>query len=140
MILVNAEDMILGRLASFTAKKAIEGETVTIVNVEKAVISGSKEYALKKMRVKLDLKGKGNPEIGPKFSRMPDKILRMAIRGMLPWKSSRGKEAYRRVHAYIGMPEEFAEKEFETIPGHKENDFKKTIQLGEMCKLLGARW
>ena len=110
MILVNAENVIMGRLASFVAKKAIEGEQVTIVNAEKAIVTGSKEAAMKKLKVRLSLGGKGNPEKGPKFSRMPDKVMRMSVRGMLPWKRSTGKEAYRRVHAYIGIPAEFEGK------------------------------
>ena len=140
MILVNAEGKVLGRLASFAAKKAIEGEQITIVNAEKAIISGSKGDAVKKMKTRLGLKGKGNPEKGPKFSRMPDRALRKAVRGMLPWKSKRGKQAYSQVHVYIGLPEEFAEKKFTEPPKAKEKEFRKAVELGEVCRMLGARW
>ena len=138
MILVNGENVVMGRLASFVAKKAIEGEQVTVVNAEKAIITGSKEDAMKKLKVKLSLGGKGNPEKGPKFSRMPDQILRRSVRGMLPWKSTRGKEAYRKVHVYIGIPEEFDGKKFEEVPSKGES--RKSVELGAICKLLGAKW
>ena len=138
MILINAENQVMGRLASFAAKKALEGEQVTIFNAEKAVITGSRQSASKKLAIRLRLHSKGNPEKGPKFSRMPDKVLRRTIRGMLPWKSSRGKQAYKRVKAYIGLPPEFKDKKFEEMPKAKEQ--KKFIQLGEVCKLLGAKW
>ena len=137
-MLINAENKTMGRLASFAAKKAMDGESITIVNAEKAVVSGTKQDAIRRIRRKLDLRGKGNPEKGPKFSRMPDKVLRMAIRGMLPWKSSRGKEVYRRIHVYIGLPEEFQGKEFEKTPEGKP--VKKFVKLGEICELLGAKW
>ena len=137
-MLVNAENMIMGRLASFIAKKAMEGESITIVNAEKVLVSGTKQDAMKKMKVRLKIRGKGNPEKGPKFSRMPDQVLRMSIRGMLPWKSNRGKEIYRKIHVYIGLPEEFEGKEFEKLPESKP--VKRFVELGEICRLLGAKW
>jgi large subunit ribosomal protein L13 len=137
MILVNADNKVLGRIATFVAKKALQGEEIVIVNAEKAIITGSKKDAVRKYRSKMDIRGKGNPEKGPKFSRMPDRVVRRAVRGMLPWKSSRGREAYRKVHAYIGIPEEFEGKAFEEMP---ETKAKRFVEIGEVCKLLGAKW
>ncbi len=139
MIFINAEGNVMGRLASFAAKKALAGETVAIVNAEKAVITGSKQDVMNKLATRHNIRGKGNPEKGPKFSRMPDRVLRRSIRGMLPWKSSRGREAFRRVQVYLGMPEQFSGKEFAEIPG-KGRDLKKSVLLGEVCKLGGAKW
>ena len=138
MILVNAENRIMGRLATFVAKKAIEGETVTVTNAEKAIITGSKQSALRKFKTRLDIHGKGNPEKGPKFSRMPDKVLRHSVRGMLPWRSNRGKQAYKRVQVYIGLPDSLKGKQFAEMP--KEKEPKRFVQLGELCRLLGAKW
>lgn len=140
MIFVDADGKIVGRLASFVAKKAVQGEHVTVVNADKAMMTGSKEATMEKFKVRLTIRGKGNPEKGPKFSRMPDQILRMSIRGMLPWKSSRGKEFYKNVHVYIGLPSEFEGKKFEDIPGAKADESRKVVELGAICKLLGAKW
>lgn len=140
MILINAEKNVMGRIASFAAKKALEGENVTIVNAEKAVITGSKEDAMKKMKTRLNIRGKGNPEKGPKFSRMPDRVLRRSVRGMLPWRSSRGKEAFKRVHAYIGLPSEFEGKKFTGMPESKGREARRFVLLGEICRLSGAKW
>jgi len=52
----------------------------------------------------IGLKVKGNPEKGPKMSRMPDKIVLDAIKGMLPIKKSRGKKALKNVKVFIGTP------------------------------------
>jgi len=140
MMLVNAENMVLGRLASFAAKKALQGEKIVIVNAEKAIITGTKEYAMHRLKTKLDLQCKGNPRKSPKYSRMPDRVLRRAIRGMLPWKTRRGKEAFRNVKVFISLPQEFAGKPFTAAEHAKSGDVKKVVQLGIVCKLLGARW
>lgn len=139
MILLNAEDNVVGRLASFAAKKALQGEQVTILNAEKALISGSREYAMKRLKTRVDLVRKGNPEKAAKYSRMPDKALRVAVRGMLPWKSRRGREAFKRVHSYIGVPAEFSGKQFTEIES-KAKSLRKSVELGEICRLLGAKW
>ncbi len=38
-MIIDANNMILGRLASFAAKKALLGEKIDVINCEKAVIS-----------------------------------------------------------------------------------------------------
>ena len=38
--IINAEDAIIGRLASIVAKRLLSGEQIVIVNAEKALISG----------------------------------------------------------------------------------------------------
>jgi len=107
MIVIDANNLILGRLASFAAKKVLLGEEVRIVNCEKAVISGDKKYTLQKYKLKFD---KGVPLKGPYFPRTPDRIVRRAVRGMLPFKRARGREAYKKVMCYAGMPEGLKEK------------------------------
>ena len=43
MVVIDAENLILGRLASHVAKLLLNGTEVTIVNAEKAIISGTKK-------------------------------------------------------------------------------------------------
>ena len=45
-MLLDAKNQILGRLASFVAKKALSGDTVIVLNAEKAVISGKEKEVL----------------------------------------------------------------------------------------------
>ncbi|MCD6434356.1 MAG: 50S ribosomal protein L13 [Candidatus Diapherotrites archaeon] len=143
-MIINAEKLVLGRLASKAAKLALKGEEVTIVNAEKAVVVGNKNTIIEKFKKRIDLSPKGNPRKGPKFPRTPDRILRRAIRGMLPYKKYRGKKAYRKVKVYIGIPEELKdkEKEFKTIEEAKYKSVKEALTLGELSKALGAkeRW
>ena len=48
MVVINAENAVVGRLASYVAKMALQGEEVIVVNAEKGIITGSREYVLKK--------------------------------------------------------------------------------------------
>ena len=139
-MIFNAEKKVFGRLASKAAQHALDGDTVIIVNAEKAVITGKKEAVLKKWQTRMKLAPKGNPERGPKFSRMPDRVLRRAVRGMLPNKTTRGKTALRRVKVYIGIPKEYEGKDFVEVKERVHTKRRNEVILGDMCKLLGAKW
>ena len=43
---INGDGLILGRLASITAQRALAGEEIAIVNVEQIIISGSRARVL----------------------------------------------------------------------------------------------
>ena len=140
MIFVNAENLILGRVASFCAKKAMEKEEVMVMNAEKATITGSKPDLLKRFKTKLDLAVKGNPRKGPKKSRMPDKIMRDAIEGMVPHRRKTGRDAIKRVKVFIGTPEEFKDKKVVDLSTFKIDETKNFMHVEELSKLLGAKW
>ncbi len=147
-MIVNAEGNIVGRLASYVAKKALSGETVIVVNAEKAIISGKKETILNKERGRLNIRNLGNPRKGPFHQRRPDKYLRRVIRGMLPYKKPIGKSAYKRVMVYIGIPKDEIKKnhniEVDDSDIFELDDLKKNIgdymTLGEICNAIGGRW
>lgn len=104
MIVVDAKDMILGRMATKIAKMALLGEEIVVVNCEKAYISGSPVDVKKKYDQR---RARGVPLKGPYVSRSPDRIVRRAIRGMLPHRQEKGREAYERVMTYIGVPAKY---------------------------------
>ena len=137
---IDVENLILGRIATFAARKALEGEEVVIVNAEKAIISGSKQDILRKLKGRRDKRPKGNPERGPKYSRMPDRILRNAIKGMLPTEKTRGRNAFRKVKVYISVPEEMKDAKFETVKSAENTKSTNFVVLGDVCRLLGAKW
>ncbi|MBU1204251.1 MAG: 50S ribosomal protein L13 [Nanoarchaeota archaeon] len=137
-MIINAEDMILGRLATYAAKEALRGKDIFIVNCEKAVISGSKKMVLGKYQEKVR---RGAPLRGPYFPRMPDKIVRRTIRGMLSYKKERGRKALSKIKCYISVPEELKNKKMETI---KQAHISKTqslkyVSVGRISHLLGAK-
>lgn len=108
--IVDASNLILGRMASYVAKRALTGNRMVVVNAERAIISGTKERVVARAKQKLKTRTLGNLEKGPTHPRKPDGYVRRVIRGMLPWKKSSGKEAFHRVYVYIGTPEEYRDK------------------------------
>ncbi len=140
MVLVNADGLVMGRVASFCAKKALEKEEVVVVNAEKVVLTGTKNDLLHKYKTKFDRNVKGNPEHGPKFSRMPDRVMRSSIRGMVPIKRKTGKDAIARVKVFIGTPAKYKDQEVVDLSKFKVDETRRYVVLGELTKLLGAKW
>ena len=148
-MIINAEGHVLGRLCSFVAKKALLGEEVLVVNAEKAIISGNKDMILREELEKLTIKNLGNPRRGPFHQKRPDKFVRRSIRGMLPWKKPRGREAFKRVMVYIGLPEEEIMKRHNIdVKKTKINDLSdmkkdakvRGVAVGEVCRFIGGKF
>jgi large subunit ribosomal protein L13 len=137
-MIIDAKDLILGRLASFAAKQALLGETVDIVNAEEAVITGNKRWIIAHY---VQARDRGIPLQGPYFKTMPDRFVKRTVRGMLPYKQGRGKDAYKRVMCYIGVPISLKDKKTETIDSANLSKLPNTkfIKVGVLCKLLGAK-
>ena len=108
--IVDATNLILGRMASYVAKKALDGRRVVVVNAERAVISGTKERVVARAKLKLKTRTLGNLEKSPTHPRKPDGYVRRVIRGMLPWKKTGGKDAFHRVKVYTGTPSEYLDR------------------------------
>jgi len=140
MAVIDADNLVLGRLASIVAERTLKGEKIDIVNAEKAVVIGHENSIIEKWKRRLDLSAKGNPIKGPKFPKRPDRMLRKAIAGMLPTKSIRGRKALKRVRVFIGVPEKFANAELETIKIAQYNGKEDALMLGELSKKLGGKW
>lgn len=139
MMNIDATNLVIGRLATCVAKKALQGERMIIVNAEKSVVTGSKKSVMKRYIRKAEMEVKGNPEKGPHFGRKPDRILRRAVRGMLPMHSQRGRDAFKKVEVFIGIPKEFKSEKFATVE-NATNQSKNYLYLGDVSKALGAKW
>lgn len=139
MKIIDASNAVLGRLATHAAKSALQNEKVVILNCEKAIISGNKKQILAKYH---HLRTIGGPFHGPFFPRTPERIVKRTIRGMLPYKQYRGKEALKRITCYIQVPEEYADKEAEEIESVSADRLKvgKMLKVGELSRLLGAKY
>ncbi|MEK6897399.1 MAG: 50S ribosomal protein L13 [Nanoarchaeota archaeon] len=129
MKVINGENAVLGRLASYSAKESLKGEEIVILNCEKVIITGNKSDIREKFEAKRRRIGSGQK--GPKHSRLAHLIVKRAIRGMLSHKSGRGKEALGRIRCYEGVPEEF--KDAKKIVGSKEKK-SKFIHVEEITK------
>jgi large subunit ribosomal protein L13 len=139
MKVYDGENLLLGRLASIVAKQTLLGEEVKVVNCEKILISGRKTNTLANEKVKRARKG--YPLKSAKFSRMPDRFVRRTIRGMLPWKQARGKEAFSRVMCYKGIPEDYSKEKLLSVEkaSVKKLPNLRYITVGEVCKNLGGK-
>lgn len=138
MIIIDGKDLIVGRVATFAAKKALLGETIRIINCEKMVVTGNKAFLEKESHRR---RMQGTWSKGPFYYRMPDRYVRRIIRGMLPHKTYRGKQAYSRILCYIGIPEEFKNQNIITIESAnvKKLPNLKYLTVKEICKLMGAK-
>jgi len=99
-IVIDAADKLMGRVASIAAKKALEGNEISIVNAERAVITGGRDFILAEYKHKRE---RGDQYKGPFFPKLSDRIVRRTIRGMLP-KNPRGRAALARIRVYAGRP------------------------------------
>jgi len=108
-MIIDAENLIVGRLGTFVAKKALMGEKIDIVNCEK-----------------------------PK---MPDRFVRRIIRGMLPIEKKRGREAFKRVMCWIGVPDKFKNEKIEKLDKINVLNTKniKFLDIRKICKFLGGK-
>ncbi|MFW5486960.1 MAG: 50S ribosomal protein L13 [Desulfovibrio sp.] len=112
-VLVDAEDKILGRLATQVAMRLRgkhkpefaphmdNGDFVVVVNAEKIRVTGNKLDAKKYYR------HSGHPggikEIGLRdmLATKPEEVIRKAVRGMLP-KNSLGRQLLKKLKIYAG--------------------------------------
>ncbi len=135
---IDATNLVLGRLSSAVAKRLLNGEEVVIINAEKAVIMGKKGRIFREYKEKREL---GSSVKGPFFPRMPDRIIKRTVRGMLPKDSPRGRMALKRLKVYIGTPSDFKGKKTEKIEAKVEGIAGTTyITVGELSEHMGARF
>ena len=128
--IIDGKNAVLGRLASYAAKEALKGEEIIILDCEQIIITGNKKsikenFEIKRSRV-------GSSQKGPKHPKTSEKIVKRAIRGMLPnHREGRGKIAYKKIKCYNRIPKEFQESK--KIVGGKEKR-TKFIQIKEVSK------
>jgi large subunit ribosomal protein L13 len=137
-MIIDAHDLILGRVATVAAKSAMKGEEVHIVNCDTAIISGDKKRIFADFQRK---RAMGIPSKGPFIKRSSHMIMKRAIRGMLPYKQPKGRDAFKRIKCYKKIPETLNNSEF--IKLEKANLSKlpkiKYVTLFDVCKIMGAR-
>ncbi|MBW3011603.1 50S ribosomal protein L13 [Candidatus Woesearchaeota archaeon] len=134
-MIIDATDLIVGRLATRVAKAALLGEQVDVVNCEHAVISGNPKQVYDRLKEKATI---GSPHHGPYYPKKADRFVRRVIRNMLPHKQYKGEIALKRIKCYLGVPEEFEGKKLETIKeaNYSKLPTRKAVKVGEVLKLL----
>ncbi len=131
-VLVDAENVVLGRLASEVAKMLRGkhkpeftphvdcGDNVIVVNAEKVLLTG------RKLTDKIYLSHSGYPggqrkqtpaEILKKY---PERLVEKAVKGMLP-KNRLGREMFRNLHVVIGPEHKYEAQKPKVVDLSKNN-------------------
>lgn len=134
----------MGRLAAIVAKAALNGHKVRVVRCEQMEISGTffrnKIKFLRFLRKRCNV----NPARGPFHHRAPSKIFKRAVRGMLPYKTCRGREALKRVRGFEGVPPRYQRVKKQVAP-HAMRVIclapgRKYCSLGRMSHEVGWKY
>lgn len=136
MVVINAENARVGRLATHVAKELLKGNEVHVVNAASAVISGNPKDIHAKYLERRSYQYKGNPDKSPKWPKTPNLFVRRLIRGMLPRKKAKGRAAYKRLKVYSGAPES-VKGEAVVLREADKGALNKYLSVRELCSLLG---
>ncbi len=135
-MIIDGTNLILGRLAAYAAKQALEGELVAILNCEKVIITGNRKLLIKEF---IERQHKGHPYHGPFYPKMPDRFVKRTIRGMLPYKQERGRKAFKHIKCFMGVPEQYKNQKVETVKGADYSKLKTLnfITVNDLSKAVG---
>jgi len=137
-IVIDAANCISGRICSHVSKLLLQGNKVTIVNAEKAMLSGHRYKTIQLYKEHLEINSVTNPIHGPFHPRRPDTILTKMVRGMIPKRKSSGIEAFKRLRVYIGIPESLKNSEMKYYDDSKiTKPSSYYITVGEVAKEIG---
>ena len=132
--IIDASGCVLGRVSSQIAQLSLEGNKVAIINAERAVITGSEQDILSRFQKRMEI----GSDQGPYYPKRPDRIIKRAIRGMLPYKRKKGRDALERIRVYVGNP---FETEGEILANTSlEDPYQiRYVELGLISEKLGAK-
>ena len=140
MKLIDGTNLSLGRLGAKVAKYLLIGEEVVILNAERIAIAGRTDKIVERYWRRRQRKDRANPEHSAHLPRRPDFFVKTAIRGMLPFKRSRGREAFSRLRVYIGEPAQFKGLAREDLSHLSCAGVKRRyVDVGKVCERLGYK-
>lgn len=135
MIVIDGTNMVFGRMASQLAKKLLTGEEIHLINAEKLVLIGNSDQIAERYMQKRRLKHKGKPENSPKWSKVPHLLVKRMVRGMLPHRTLRGKQAMTRLRVYTGNPKNLEQNL--KLEKAAFDGVSKHISVYDLCKKIG---
>lgn len=134
-VVIDASGAVMGRLASHVAKRLLEGESIVIVNAERCMVSGSRDNILEEYRHR---RTRGTPRFGPYYPRVPHQILKRSVRGMMPYQTPRGREAFRRLRVELGVPNTYSKQPLVKVEG-AIRPVPLSMTVGELSQGMGAK-
>ncbi|KAI9563819.1 hypothetical protein GHT06_011285 [Daphnia sinensis] len=143
-IIIDAREHLMGRLATICAKAALNGHKVRVLRAEQMEISGTFFRNKLKFLSFLRKRCNVNPARGPFHHRAPSKIFKRAVRGMLPYKTWRGREALKRVRAFEGVPPRYQRVKKQIAPNALRviclSPGRKYCRLGRLSHEVGWKY
>ncbi|MEM0371229.1 MAG: 50S ribosomal protein L13 [Ignisphaera sp.] len=139
-IVIDAENSILGRLASLVTKLAKLGILVHVVNIEKCVVTGKRSMVISSYKLLLNVRTHKNPyRHTMKRPRTPIAIFKRAVKNMLPKHNWLGLQSLKRVKCYIGIPEDMKNRDRIKILDVDASFLgrRNTVTVAEIAKELG---
>ena len=137
-MIIDAKDTILGRLSSYAAKQLLLGNKVDVINCEECIVSGRKHAILNEYVRRLHRKA---PTKAPYFYRRPDMLVKRAIRGMIPFKRARGRDAFKNIKCHIGVPESLKNEKALAVEsaGAEKLHSADYLKIKEICRAVGGK-
>merc|ERR1712048_634228 len=143
-VVIDGRGHLMGRLASIVAKFILNGNKVVVVRTEGINMSGNfyrnKLKYLKFLRLRCNVK----PLRGPFHFRAPGKIFWRTVRGMVPHKTERGKDAMKRLQTFEGVPPPYDKKKRMVIPSALKvlrlKPGRKYCSLGRLSHDVGWKY
>ena len=124
---VDAQDLVLGRMATAVATvlkgkhkptytpNIDGGDYVIVINAEKIALTGNKMNDKKYYHHSGYSSGLKVRIAAEMLEKQPQKIIELAVKGMLP-KGSQGDNMYRRLYVYVGAEHEQGAQKPEAFP------------------------
>jgi len=143
-VVIDGRGHLMGRLASVVAKNILNGNKVVVVRCEGINQSGNfyrnKLKVLKFLRLRCNVK----PSRGPFHFRAPSKMFWRTVRGMVPHKTERGKDAMKRLQTFEGVPPPYDKKKRMVIPSALKvlrlKPGRKFCSLGRLSHDVGWKY
>jgi|SRR3989344_3654820 len=133
-MIVDAKNAVVGRLSSSVAKELLAGKKIIIVNAEQSIITGDHNQISNKY---IEERRRGSPQHGPFFPKRPDMILRRIIRGMLPYKQAKGRNAMKRLRVFVGFPKSAEGKHITVLDNSVKEIKTKYMTVGKLARSIG---
>lgn len=131
-LVIDAKDAVVGRVASYAAKQALQGKNVSIVNSNHSLITGNKNSIVADYKEAI-ARISSNPVRGPHYPKSPERVMKRTVRGMLPIKAPRGRTALKKVRCFSEIPNELKDAKLISMA---RPQVVKTITLKKMRESL----
>jgi len=143
-IKIDGSGHMLGRLATTVAKAVLQGNKVVVLRAELINLSGNFYRNKLKYLAFLRKRCNVNPARGPFHYRAPSEIFKRAVRGMIPHKTQRGKDALKRLKVMEGIPPPYDKKKRVVVPQAMRimslKPGRKYCYLGRLSKEVGWKY